>query len=322
MNNPLVSIIIPTYNKAELLKETLESVSAQSFQEWECLVIDDNSIDKNIVIATNFARIDSRFKIFNRAKITKIKGANACRNIGIKESKGKYLIFLDGDDWLLPHCIEQRVSYMISNPELDMAVFQMQIANDHREIILDSYLTKEKKDYLYAFLSYDLPWQTTGPIIKKEMATNVGGFDESFPRLQDPEFYTKVLLLNGLKFKVLPESKTDALYRVSENRVVNLSIFFRGIFLYITKFFPLIPLSSKYNKALQKSFVVAYQHINFEKRNININDSLFFFKLIFTVKKKKLITTKDFLKYTVYLLFYIFRINITELKKRYYKIRY
>ena len=96
-NSGLVSIIIPTYNRAHLIGETLDSVLAQTYPNWECIVVDDGSIDdtENLVLA--YVAEDVRIQYHKRPNY-KIKGAPSCRNFGVEISKGSYIMWLDDDD--------------------------------------------------------------------------------------------------------------------------------------------------------------------------------------------------------------------------------
>jgi glycosyltransferase involved in cell wall biosynthesis len=105
--NPLVSIIIPTYNRAEDLQRALQSVFDQTFSDWEVLVVDNHSIDET----------DSLIKSFNDPKIKLFKIHNAgviaaSRNLGLQHALGEYIAFLDSDDWWLPKKLEESIKYM------------------------------------------------------------------------------------------------------------------------------------------------------------------------------------------------------------------
>ena len=105
--NPLVSIIIPTYNRAEDLKRALQSVFDQTFTDWEVLVVDNHSIDET----------DSVIRSFNDPKIKLFKVHNegvvaVSRNLGLKHALGEYIAFLDSDDWWLPKKLEESVKYI------------------------------------------------------------------------------------------------------------------------------------------------------------------------------------------------------------------
>jgi glycosyltransferase involved in cell wall biosynthesis len=105
--NPLVSVIIPTYNRAEDLKRALQSVFDQTFTDWEILIVDNHSIDNtdNLIQSFNDPRI-KLFKIHNDGVVA------ASRNLGLKHATGEYIAFLDSDDWWLPMKLEESVKYM------------------------------------------------------------------------------------------------------------------------------------------------------------------------------------------------------------------
>lgn len=92
----LVTIIVPCYNQAQFLNETLESVFFQSYTEWECLIVNDGSLDNSEEIAKKWVEKDSRFQYFSKDN----GGLSSARNFGLNKSKGKYIQFLDSDDCL------------------------------------------------------------------------------------------------------------------------------------------------------------------------------------------------------------------------------
>lgn len=239
-DQPLVSIIIPSFNQEKFLKETLDSVMAQTYSNWECLVVDDGSLDTSIAIIQSYCQEDNRFVLFERTNLTTSKGANACRNIGLSNSKGEYLIFLDSDDLLKDFCLTNRVAYFKKHADCDFLVFQMIMFNEHG-CIPGKTITQQSEHYLYEYLSYNVPWQTSCPIIKRAFVVqHLLGFDESFPRLQDPEFFTSVLLIQDVQYKVFSELPADCMYRHMTDRVSNSRNAIKGFSLYIAKFLPLV----------------------------------------------------------------------------------
>jgi glycosyltransferase involved in cell wall biosynthesis len=88
--NPTVSVIIPNYNRESFLVETLDSLSAQLYEDWEAIVVDDGSTDRSVARANSIRDCDKRITVI--AEHNEPKGASACRNMGIKRSKGAYLI--------------------------------------------------------------------------------------------------------------------------------------------------------------------------------------------------------------------------------------
>jgi glycosyltransferase involved in cell wall biosynthesis len=116
MNLPLVTFVIPSYNYGHLIGQTLDSVQAQTYPNWECFVVDDGSTDDTREVVARYAKNDERIRyIFQNNK-----RAGAARNNGIRNSSGKYLQFLDGDDLIEATKIERQVEYLEQHPEVDI----------------------------------------------------------------------------------------------------------------------------------------------------------------------------------------------------------
>jgi glycosyltransferase involved in cell wall biosynthesis len=102
---PLISIIIPTFNRAHIIGETLDSIIAQSYTDWECIIVDDGSTDDTEVVIAEYINNDSRFKFYKRPKHRE-KGPNSCRNFGFEKSKGHLIHWFDSDDLLFNNALE------------------------------------------------------------------------------------------------------------------------------------------------------------------------------------------------------------------------
>ncbi|MCM2302197.1 MAG: glycosyltransferase, partial [Flavobacteriaceae bacterium] len=94
MQIPLVSIIIPTFNRAHLIGETLDSILAQTYTNWECIVVDDGSSDNTHIVVGQYVAKDSRIKYVHRPEHM-LKGPSSCRNYGFELSKGEYINWFD-----------------------------------------------------------------------------------------------------------------------------------------------------------------------------------------------------------------------------------
>ena len=104
----LVSIIIPVYNREDLITDTIYSILNQNYSNIECIIIDDGSTDNTFNLITNIANNDKRLKCFSRPRYLK-KGANVCRNFGYSISKGEFIIWFDSDDIMTDNSILSRV---------------------------------------------------------------------------------------------------------------------------------------------------------------------------------------------------------------------
>ena len=121
------------------------------------------------------------------------KGAPTCRNIALERAQGTYVIYLDSDDVLAPHCLRQRVTYFKQHATCDFLVFPIQYFNqeigDSNKLFFRFY----HQDYLTSFLLQS-HWITMSPIWKKEALLKLGGFDESLACMQDGDLHVRALV--------------------------------------------------------------------------------------------------------------------------------
>jgi glycosyltransferase involved in cell wall biosynthesis len=112
MNDDLVSIIMPSYNCGEFVEETIRSVQAQTYQNWEIIFIDDSSTDDTIRIVSSLREKDERIHLYQNVHNS---GAAVSRNNALREAKGKWIAFLDSDDLWEPTKLEKQVRFMEDN---------------------------------------------------------------------------------------------------------------------------------------------------------------------------------------------------------------
>jgi len=275
---PLVSIICPVFNKERYLSKTIASVLDQTVSFWELILVDDGSTDESLVISLKAEKKCERIRVIQRDSVKPTKrGANVCRNIGLDASQGKYIIFLDADDVLLPFCLERRLEAAKKNPGCGLYIFNVAYTMDlngnpfaklqpSQQVLKGIKREKDlNKYFLKKFISFDLPWHTSGPLWEKEILTEMNGFDENFQRLQDPEIHTRVLLSKKAKLSYhMADYPYDVLHLKDENRTVwHSSIFYdkqiNAIGEYLSKFVPLIAdaVGSSYLKYLQGYLIFA-----------------------------------------------------------------
>ena len=107
-----VSIIMPNYNCEKFIEETISSVLAQTYENWELLIVDDCSTDSSVEIIKNYCKNDDRIKLFINEENS---GAAASRNWALREATGKWIAFLDSDDLWKPQKLERQINFMIKN---------------------------------------------------------------------------------------------------------------------------------------------------------------------------------------------------------------
>ena len=116
MNKKLVSIIMPVYQAEKFLCDTINSVLAQTYSNWELILVDDGSTDSSGEICDTYAQKDSRVKVVHKIN----GGVSSARNIGLQMIKGKYLTFIDPDDFINIDTYEENMNIMINNSEIDI----------------------------------------------------------------------------------------------------------------------------------------------------------------------------------------------------------
>jgi glycosyltransferase involved in cell wall biosynthesis len=197
MNQPLYSIVIPTYNRAYLIAETLDSVLNQTYSNWECIVVDDGSNDNTANLVKSYIKKDHRFSYLQRPK-QKQNGGNAARNYGLKQSKGDFVIFLDSDDLLTVNCLEVRNEILLEAAyDFDMlvshtATFKTQIGDS--DLLWNALILNASYDNIIKrFFNLDMPWHTNGVTWSKTFINAVGTWDETLSSWQDWELHARAM---------------------------------------------------------------------------------------------------------------------------------
>lgn len=136
MHSPFVSVIVPCYNQALYLSETLDSILKQTFPDWECIIVNDGSTDKSEEIARGYCLKDQRFQYHYKNN----GGIASSRNFGIKQSKGQFILPLDGDDLINPNYIELALEVFEKNPKVKLVYSKAQMFGIvNREWVLPEY---------------------------------------------------------------------------------------------------------------------------------------------------------------------------------------
>ena len=195
-----VSIVIPTYNRAEHLDRLLKSVANQSFNNFEVIVVDDNSKCIN-----GYERIIKKyndiFKEFKFIRKNENKGAPHSRNIGILESKYDLIALVDDDDEWLPSKLEAQVSIFKNNVEKIGLVYTWTDVMDHNRDIIFKYRSQIEGNPRKEILR-DCFIPSPSVMVKKKAIVDAGLFDERFPSCQDWDMWTR-MIISGYDIKVL-----------------------------------------------------------------------------------------------------------------------
>ncbi|MBL0738880.1 glycosyltransferase family 2 protein [Flavobacterium sp. GN10] len=190
MHNPTISIIIPTYNRAYLIRETLDSILAQTYRNWECIVIDDGSTDNTEDLLREFIDKDNRFQYYKRPA-EKLKGPNSCRNYGYEKSKGELIQFFDSDDIMKANCLEIKSSFFLES--IDLVICKLSLYDFERDIeIKQSNIVSD--DLIFDYFSAKVALYISGPLWRKSfLGKRSVLFDESIINCDDWDFNMKML---------------------------------------------------------------------------------------------------------------------------------
>ena len=211
VKKPLVSIVAPMYNVEKYIGSFIQSILAQTYSNWELLLVDDGSTDETLSQVLQFN--DKRIKIKKRGEDRK-KGANACRNIGIEAATGEYLIIFDSDDLVDKRCLEQRVDYMENHLSVDYATAKgasVKVKEDGTfEQTTNTWGIPSNKDILEKLLSTDYPFGVWNNIYRSKNIVDCK-WDENLQIYQDFDFMV-VTEINGKKHGYIIDSIPDYFY--------------------------------------------------------------------------------------------------------------
>lgn len=149
----MISIIIPIYNSEKTLHRCLDSISTQTFSDWECLLVDDGSRDRSLAICHEYAGRDNRFKVYHKEN----GGVSSARNIGLDNAKGDFVTFCDSDDSVTPNWLED--FDVLSNKDIVIQGYKYKKATDveyiDKEFFESSDESLSRKQLLEKLLEYD-----------------------------------------------------------------------------------------------------------------------------------------------------------------------
>ena len=228
LTDPVITIIMATYNRAHLIAQTLDSIQNQSFEEWECLIIDDGSTDQTHEILTPYLEKENRFKYYKRLPEYG-KGLPGCRNYGLDIASGKYIIFFDDDDIVHPENLKLSL-YELEKSDVSYCRFL-------RETFTGEFLIEFDPSRNYTTNSLDIsdlpdiitgiiPFNSCQILWEKECFKN-NRFNESLMYAEEWDCFSRILItgVKGINIqKVLfygrkhPESNTGEFWKKDELR--------------------------------------------------------------------------------------------------------
>jgi len=213
-----VSVIIPTFNRGNVIGETLESVRAQTLTEWECIVVDDGSSDDTEELMKTYQEMDPRFTFIKRPT-ERNKGACTCRNIGLEHAKGEYIQFLDSDDLISNNKLEEQVKRLESIGDLyaiSTCRWEYFTNFDQNQIRYSNKPTYKNFESPLQLLDVFGSCTTYIPqhvyLMSKALIDKAGPWSEQLVVNQDGEFFVRVLIRSS---RIIFATTAYAYYRTS-----------------------------------------------------------------------------------------------------------
>jgi len=217
----MVSVVVPTYNRCDLVIEALKSIVRQTFRPIEIVVVDDGSTDDTVDVVREWAReheVPDQFIV--RCIQQCNRGANAARNSGIRHAIGEFVAFLDSDDRWLPTKLEKQMAVMCANADVGGVYCGIRYVN----LATGDLLPENPRSYpeghlLKEMLVHDVTEGTPCWLVRKKCFEHVGLFDESLPARQDWDMFTRLAASSiiGCVSEILVEAGEHAGSRVRTN---------------------------------------------------------------------------------------------------------
>ena len=183
----MISIIIPTYNRATIIPKALDSILNQTYKDWECIVVDDHSTDDTKQVIEEYIAKDSRFHyLVNNRK----KGAQGARNTGLYSCNSEWVYFFDSDNKLHPNCLEELASNINENVDV-VQCFSQVLSVDTQELkrLFDwKNYGNIHKELLFAHTYTDF----NQAIIRRSKLLEISGLDEDCPCMQEWETHIRL----------------------------------------------------------------------------------------------------------------------------------
>jgi len=218
----VVSVIIPTYNRAHYVTDALDSVFEQTYRPIEVILVDDGSTDntEDVVRSWNRTHDDEQFALHYLRQSH--RGAQVARNRGLVASTGAYIQYLDSDDVLLPEKIARHVRILNDRPDLDYVYARTQMVDDSLSPIPGRYYGEslETQDWARGVTRY--LWHSSAPLLRREVVRETGPWLESLTGSQDWEYSARLKLLG---YSAYFDNKTFSHFRVHDTGNVGVDSF-------------------------------------------------------------------------------------------------
>jgi glycosyltransferase involved in cell wall biosynthesis len=186
---PLVTVVTPAYNIAKYVGETVDSVLRQTFRDFEYLVVDDGSVDDSVDVVKAHVGDDPRFRLVQGEH----RGPSAARNMGIREAKGEYIAFLDGDDRWHPKFLERQLRLIQSlPPDVGVVFCRSRIVLENGSLVFFQWQRAGRYDFDDMLVNSNPARNTSSLLIRKSCFGDVGDFDEELRYCEDLDMWLRI----------------------------------------------------------------------------------------------------------------------------------
>lgn len=199
---PIISVVIPTFNRASVLKRALKSIQVQTFTSWEVLIIDNHSVDSTDQLVSDFN--DPRIKLF---KIHNNGVIAASRNMGIREASGEYIAFLDSDDWWKPEKLKLSLDALNAGADIVYHDLFLVTKSDQRLFLKKAATRGLTRPVFDNLLTGGNCINNSSVVVKKDLLISIGGVSEDCDLIatEDYDCWLRIAKLTD-KFTRIPKS--------------------------------------------------------------------------------------------------------------------
>jgi peptidoglycan/xylan/chitin deacetylase (PgdA/CDA1 family)/GT2 family glycosyltransferase len=194
----MISVIVPAYNRGDTINATLESLLAQTYEDWRAIVVDDGSTDATVEVAERYGQGDGRISVHRQAK----GGVGRARNAAIALAESPWLFFLDADDWIVPFAFERLIAVIGADPRAD-AIYGGYVRVDDAGLQLPNPLPEDKADQ-FACFAKTCAISIHTCLVRTEIVRAAGGFDESLVTCEDWDLWQRIARI-GARFAAIPD---------------------------------------------------------------------------------------------------------------------
>lgn len=263
-NQSIISVIVPCYNQGRYLSKAIESILTQTYKQYEIVVVDDGSTDNTQLIAESYSVVKYVYQ--------SNQGLSAARNKGIDCSTGKYLVFLDSDDWLLPDALQINLRYLLQNPGLAFVSGAHTVYYEdgtpmsevRREVSKDNYLRFLETNYIGMIAT----------VLFQRWAFDTIRYDIALGTCEDYDLYLKMARL----YPVMQHTGMIAIYRMHNKNVSGNPIVMLKNALSVLERQRSLLRNKEENKALKKGQAMwkwYYSHLIYNDLNLHYSNHHF-----------------------------------------------